>query len=274
MSNFSVTCGTDPFLKVSLKPGESIFAVSKAMVTMSPSLSLKGGLKGGLFSSLLRKGAQGVSAFLQIVEAPVSAGEALLSPTLPGDIFLVELEPGQELFINDGCFLAASASIQLLTNIQSPNKAVFGGTGGFVIMKATGPGTVALSGFGSMQMIEMTTEEQIVDHSHIVAWDGGLNYQVTTLSSGGSFLKGLFRGTTSGEGFINSFSGTGNIYLCSRNRDDLLAWVFGQMPKREKRPVTKKKGSIWSRSYFCATTGTVSAEVIRQYIESQWSKIA
>lgn len=39
-------------------------------------------------------------------------------------------------------------------------------------------------------------------------------------------------------------------------------------------PDLKKKCSIWSRSYFCATTGTVSAEVIRQYIESQWSKIA
>ena len=38
-------------------------------------------------------------------------------------------------------------------------------------------------------------------------------------------------------------------------------------------PELKKKGSIWSRSYFCATTGSVSSEVIRQYIESQWSKI-
>lgn len=238
MADFSVSFGTDPFLKVSLKPGESIFAVSKAMVTIGPSLNLKGKLKGGLLSSLIRKGAQGESAFLQILEAPESSGEALLSPTLPGDIFLVELGPGQDLFINDGCFLAASASIQLLSNIQSPNKALFGGTGGFIIMKATGPGTVALSGFGSMQMIEMTSEEQIVDHSHIVAWDGSLNYQIATLSTGGGFLKGLFHGATSGEGFINRFSGSGNIYLCSRNRDDLLAWVFEHMPKFEKRSVT------------------------------------
>jgi len=39
-------------------------------------------------------------------------------------------------------------------------------------------------------------------------------------------------------------------------------------------PDLKKKGSIWSRSYFCATTGTVSTEVIRHYIETQWSRIA
>lgn len=39
-------------------------------------------------------------------------------------------------------------------------------------------------------------------------------------------------------------------------------------------PELRKKGSIWSRSYFCATTGTVSSEVIRQYIETQWNRIA
>jgi len=39
-------------------------------------------------------------------------------------------------------------------------------------------------------------------------------------------------------------------------------------------PELRKKGSIWSRSYFCATTGTVSTEVIRHYIETQWSRIA
>jgi len=38
-------------------------------------------------------------------------------------------------------------------------------------------------------------------------------------------------------------------------------------------PELKKKGSIWSRSYFCATTGSISTEVIRQYVGSQWSRI-
>ena len=38
-------------------------------------------------------------------------------------------------------------------------------------------------------------------------------------------------------------------------------------------PELKKKGSIWSRSYFCATTGSVSTEVIKHYIETQWSRI-
>src|SRR5664280_1388626 len=32
-----------------------------------------------------------------------------------------------------------------------------------------------------------------------------------------------------------------------------------------KFPELRKKGHIWSRSYSCATTGTVSTEAIRQY---------
>ena len=53
-------------------------------------------------------------------------------------------------------------------------------------------------------------------------------------------------------------------YESTRHAKFLLASRF---------PELKKQGSIWSRSYFCATTGSVSSEVIRQYIESQWSKI-
>lgn len=38
-------------------------------------------------------------------------------------------------------------------------------------------------------------------------------------------------------------------------------------------PELKSRGKIWSRSYFCTTTGSVSTEVIRNYIETQWSRI-
>jgi len=38
-------------------------------------------------------------------------------------------------------------------------------------------------------------------------------------------------------------------------------------------PDLKKRGKIWSNSYFCVTTGDVSTDTIRKYIESQWSRI-
>jgi putative transposase len=38
-------------------------------------------------------------------------------------------------------------------------------------------------------------------------------------------------------------------------------------------PHLKRRGKIWSRSYFCATIGSVSAETVKNYIETQWSRI-
>lgn len=38
---------------------------------------------------------------------------------------------------------------------------------------------------------------------------------------------------------------------------------------REKYPFLKKLPSLWTRSYFAATAGNVSAETIKRYIEAQ-----
>jgi len=38
---------------------------------------------------------------------------------------------------------------------------------------------------------------------------------------------------------------------------------------REKYPFLKKLPSLWTRSYFAATAGNVSAETIQRYIEAQ-----
>ena len=40
---------------------------------------------------------------------------------------------------------------------------------------------------------------------------------------------------------------------------------------REEFPVLLKLPSLWTRSYFCATAGNVSAEAIQRYIEAQAS---
>ena len=38
---------------------------------------------------------------------------------------------------------------------------------------------------------------------------------------------------------------------------------------RQKYPILKKLPSLWTRSYFAATAGDVSAETIQRYIEAQ-----
>ncbi len=55
---------------------------------------------------------------------------------------------------------------------------------------------------------------------------------------------------------------------------DIARWVKGRASKllRDEFPSLKKLPSLWSPSYFVATTGQVSTDTIRKYIESQKGK--
>ena len=57
------------------------------------------------------------------------------------------------------------------------------------------------------------------------------------------------------------------------------AYLIGRIKGKSGRavaarfPEIKRRGKVWSRSYFCATTGIVSTDTIKRYIENQWSRI-
>jgi putative transposase len=55
---------------------------------------------------------------------------------------------------------------------------------------------------------------------------------------------------------------------------DIARWVKGKAAKllRDEFPHLKKLPSLWTPTYFVATTGQVSTEVVRQYIENQKGK--
>jgi putative transposase len=55
---------------------------------------------------------------------------------------------------------------------------------------------------------------------------------------------------------------------------DIARWVKGRASKllRDEFPILKKLPSLWSPSYFVATTGKVSTDTIRHYIENQKGK--
>ena len=101
MPVFTVTGDVDPFLHVSLAKGETIYCESDAMVMMEATLDLKGKMKGGLGSALMRTFANGESFFQQHIEAVRGGGDCLLSPTLPGAMQIVDVGPSNYI-ISDG----------------------------------------------------------------------------------------------------------------------------------------------------------------------------
>jgi len=232
MPVFSVTGDVDPFLHVSMKQGETIYCESDAMVMMETALDLKGKMTGGLGSAIMRRFANGESFFQQHIEAVRGSGDCLLSPTLPGAIEVVDVGARQYL-LNDGAFVAATSGTEMKVRTQSIGNALFAQSGGFFVMETAGTGQVVVSGFGSMFQLDVEPgKDVVIDNSHVVCWDNSLKYEISVLQGGGSggggiggFLGNIVNSVTSGEGIVLRFSGSGKVFICSRNRDSFLKWT-------------------------------------------------
>ena len=232
MPVFSVTGDVDPFLHVSMKQGETIYCESDAMVMMETALDLKGKMTGGLGGAIMRRFANGESFFQQHIEAVRGSGDCLLSPTLPGAIEVVDVGARQYL-LNDGAFVAATSGTEMKVRTQSLGNALFAQSGGFFVMETAGTGQVVVSGFGSMFQLDVEPgKDVVIDNSHVVCWDNSLKYEMSVTTGGGSggggiggFLGNIVNSVTSGEGIVLRFSGSGKVFICSRNRDAFLKWT-------------------------------------------------
>lgn len=242
MPTFTTTGDVDPFLHVSLKQGEKIYCESDAMVMMEAALDLRGRMTGGLAGAIMRRLANGESFFQQHIEAVRGDGDCLLSPLLPGAIEVVDVGPRQYL-LNDGAFVAATSGTEMKVRTQSLGNALFAQSGGFFVMETSGTGQVVVSGFGSMFQLDVTPgKDVVIDNSHVVCWDSSLRYDISVTTGGGASggmgggLGGAFgnlvgnivNSVTSGEGIVLKFSGSGKVFICSRNRDAFLKWTAGK----------------------------------------------
>jgi uncharacterized protein (AIM24 family) len=105
--------------------------------------------------------------------------------------------------------------------------AVFGDTGGFMVMQTQGQGQVVVSGFGSLFEIDVEPgKDVIIDNGHVVCWDSRLEYKLSVATSKKKgFMGNIINSVTSGEGMVLNFSGSGKVIICSRNRDSYQGWL-------------------------------------------------
>ena len=223
MTTFTVTGEIDPFLHVSITQGDMIYCESGAMVMMEDSLELKGKMRGGLGSALMRRFANGESFFQQHIEAVKGDGDCLLSPELPGSIEIIEMGAKQYL-LNDGAFVAATSGVELKVRTQSIGNALFAQSGGFFVMESAGKGQMAVSGLGTIFSLDVEPDKGLtIDNAHVVCWDSALQYEIAVATgNSGGLLEGLVNSVTSGEGVVLRFSGAGKVFICSRNPDSFV----------------------------------------------------
>lgn len=234
MSTFSLLEGRDPLLSIELALGEKVVAESNAMVMHDGGVSVEGGLNGGVMSALFRSVANSESFFVQNITGikPNGLGNIMLAPQLPGDIHILEVSDSDSYFINEGCFMASDASVEMSNQLNSSlGGALFGDTGGFVVMKTKGRGKVAVSGFGQIIEVDVNPGDEIViDNGHLVAWSEGLTHELSTASSRRGMFSRLLSTATSGEFVVLKFRGKGKILVASRNQKSFEDYIRSLIP--------------------------------------------
>lgn len=213
-----------PVIRCQLQQGESLKAESDAMVSMSATLDVTGGMDGGLLSGLARRVLAGESFFFQKIVASRGPGTVLLGHAAPGGIIDVELDGSYALRVQKNGFLAATDSIQVDTAMQNLTQGLFSREGFFVV-KISGRGTVFLSSYGAIHAVNLAAgEEVIIDNGHLVAWPDYMQYKIEKASNG--WISSIM----SGECLVCRFRGPGTVLIQTRNPSAFSQWIKGLMP--------------------------------------------
>lgn len=215
--------GSFAMLKVSLEARESLKAEAGAMVAMSDTIDVEGKLEGGLLGGLGRM-LSGEKFFFQTLVANRGPGEALLAPSILGDLYAIDITPSTPYMVQKDGFLAGSDSLEISTKMQNLTKGIFSGEGFFVIT-VSGSGTLFVSSFGAIHAVDIPAGQTfIIDNSHLVAWPANTDYKIEKASSG------WISSVTSGEGLVCRFRGPATVLIQSRNPHGFGDWIRRFIP--------------------------------------------
>lgn len=223
---FKIKGTNDPFLSIKLELNEQIHCESNSMISLDDGLEISAKVKNGILGALSKKLLSNKSFFSQSIQSKSKNGEVLISPLLPGDIKILNINENESFCLNDGAFLAATDSVEINIKRQKTKVALFGGSGGFFINQTKGIGTLAITGFGSIIEKKVSKESPlIVDNNFVLAWSDSLSQEVTIKSNNKNILHNLINSYKTGESITNKFCGDGTVYLCSKNRKYYIKWL-------------------------------------------------
>ncbi|RJS48817.1 MAG: TIGR00266 family protein [Methanobacterium sp.] len=209
-------------LKLDLEAAEEVNAEAGALVSMSSSISIETGIKGGLFGGLKRSLLGGESFFINKFTAR-SPGEITMAPPLPGDIHAMDMED-QTIYVQSGSFMASTIGIDIDTS-WGGSKTFFSREGLF-LLKIEGSGKLFASSFGAIHPVDLQSgENYLVDTGHVVAFEEGIGYNVKRI---GGMKSTLF----SGEGLVVELTGPGRAWIQTRSEDSFLSWLIPRLPKQ------------------------------------------
>lgn len=205
-------------VKIKVPSGKTVKAEASAMVSMTPNIEMKTKIKGG-FKRFLG----GENIFINEFTAHQFEGELSLASGMPGDLRHYHLED-ETIYLQSGGFLASGTDIKIESKWQGMIKGFFSGAGLF-LLKCSGTGDIFLNSYGGIIEIDVK-DKYTVDTKHIVGFTGSLDYTINKVGG----YKSLF---FSGEGLVAKFTGTGKVWIQTRNYPAFSMWVYPFRPVKQ-----------------------------------------
>ena len=199
------------------QPGEKMICEASAMVARSSAMTMETNMRGGLMAAAKRKLLGGESIFQNTFTASQPGETLYFAPAPEGDVEVLELDGTTPIFMSSGAFLGSAPSVALDTK-WGGTKGFFSGTGMF-LLKAEGTGPLFFCCYGGLHAVDVGPAGYICDTSHVVAFTGGLSYDVQKLGG----IKSLF---LSGEGLVCRFNGQGRLWMSTRNPSSLASFIY------------------------------------------------
>ncbi|HOW31802.1 MAG TPA: AIM24 family protein [Bacteroidales bacterium] len=186
------------FLKAELS-NSAIRYESGGMYYMQGNLEMEANLPsaGGFLKSMVTREA----AVKPVIRG---TGTVWFEPTF-GNFTIMELK-GDEWILDKGAYYASEMGIEIGSFTNKSMSGLFSGEG-FFQTKVNGYGKLVILSNGPLETIELNNGKLVVDGSIAVARQASVQLTVAKAS------KGIFGSMISGEGIVNTFTGTGKVLI-------------------------------------------------------------
>jgi len=170
-----------------------------AMHYMQGNLELKSNVPGmgKLFKSFVTKEKM-------IKPVIIGTGTVYLAPSF-GEFTILDME-NDEWILDQGAYYASEMGIELGAYTNRAINALFSGEKWFQTVVA-GTGQVVINSAGPLETIDLVNDKLVVDGRFAVARTSGIELNVAKAT------KGIFSSMMSGEGLVNTFTGTGKVLI-------------------------------------------------------------
>jgi uncharacterized protein (AIM24 family) len=172
---------------------------SGGMYYMQGNLELEANLPsaGGFLKSMVTR---------ESVVKPVirGSGTVWFEPSF-GNFTVMELK-GEEWILDKGAYYASEMGVEIGSFTNKSISGLFSGEG-FFQTKVSGFGKIVMLSNGPLETIELNNGKLVVDGSFAVARQASVQLTVAKAN------KGIFGSMISGEGIVNTFTGTGKVLI-------------------------------------------------------------